>query len=429
MSATSFPLVSGSLGNADVPKIATLTDGTHTHIPQAMTVDEKDELENTDNEVKPKRKSESGRRHASERQVVNRRDFTLPDFVKELRNYKKMPSQWKTIVEMVRFSLSSATFPLRYYSYQPCERCVRLNRKCELGRVKCKSCNKDHRDCALTLQYARWRFATVFLVPDNEFQDLYNAAEKEGLLNQKNKIAKKRDRKQSSSVSFSVNEVDEEKQSGAISNAPSVTVETSVYHLVTSDHVSSPPPPSTTHMDSSIMDDLQDEESLANTREHRIADLQEEISLLERTNADQKEKLREMQREIFHCIVSTTTFISNFIVIVGEFDQNTIAGQNVSSQIARLYMHIGHIGESLAPFAEMESASPQIRPLLQNVRDAYGAWGRASATIGELSRQCSAASVPFRNEHVNLTVSVPVQHEGEYTYYGADTSRKRSRRA
>jgi hypothetical protein len=106
MSATSLPRVSGNVGNADVLKIATLTDvGTHTHIPQAK-------LENTDDEVKPKRKSVSGWQHATVEQVVNHCDFTLPDFVKELRNYKKVLSRWKTIVEMVHISLSLATFPL-----------------------------------------------------------------------------------------------------------------------------------------------------------------------------------------------------------------------------------------------------------------------------------------------------------------------------
>ena len=58
-----------------------------------------DELEDSEHDVpKPKKR---GKKLAPMEQVAARRNFTISEFVTELTNYKNVPPQWKSVVQLV----------------------------------------------------------------------------------------------------------------------------------------------------------------------------------------------------------------------------------------------------------------------------------------------------------------------------------------
>jgi hypothetical protein len=149
---------------------------------------------------------------------------------------------------------------------------------------------------------------------------------------------------------------------------------------------------------------------------------------------DWKERTQNKERNWMICKVSSSVLSVSIVSIVSiaiaisvEIDQRTITGQGVSSQIARLYMHIGHMGESLRPLVEGLAVSPETHPFAANIRDAYGAWTQASTIVGDLSRRCNLTSLPVLAQRVDFTESAQATHAGGSSR-SANASRKRSRR-
>jgi hypothetical protein len=274
---------------------------------------------------------------------------------------------------------------------------------------------RDHQNCTLSSQYTRWRFAKYLLIPADEFDELYDSASKAGLLGKaKQKKSKKSKRASDSEPSNHGIDTSED------TSEPPVAVRYGMFDSTTSgtylrSHTCASgaslldpvfttsgipppdPPPATpeSRPDTPISQAdeppgtplLTEREELDEIRQDLGGEsiLQQRIAVMEARNAEQAQRLRNMQGRSFNF-----AFISHSIYTqetLGEMRRYADMRRDIGTQVAELHLHMTHVGDALNPLRERLSTSHTPPQITEAADSAHRSWEMAYQTIRNVSHQ------------------------------------------
>jgi hypothetical protein len=274
---------------------------------------------------------------------------------------------------------------------------------------------RDHQNCTLSGQYTRWRFDKYFLIPADEFDELYNHALKVGLLG-KAKPKKNEKSKQTSDPEPSHHGIDTSEgtselsvavpygmsasaTSGAYLRSPTSASGASLLEPIST--TSGIPLPDSTpakpesRPDSPISQPDEPPGTPLLTTSEELDEIQQDlagesifqqrIAIMEARNAEQAQRLKNMQGRSLRFV-----FISHSLhtlEIIGEIRGYVDMRRDIGTQVAALHLHITHIGEALNPLRERLSTSHNTPQITEAANSAHKSWEMAYQTIHDVSHQ------------------------------------------
>jgi hypothetical protein len=264
---------------------------------------------------------------------------------------------------------------------------------------------RDHQNCTLSGQYTRWRFDKYFLIPADEFDELYDSALKAGLLG-KAKQKKTKKSKQTSDPEPSNNGIDTSEDTSelpvAVQYGMSPPATSGAYlrsftsaSIFTTSGISPLDPTPESQPDTPVSQADEPPGSPQLTASEEFDEIQEDlagesilrqrIAIMEARNAEQTQRLRNMQgRSLRFAFTSHSLHTQK---IPGELRRYADMRRDIGSQVAALHLHMTHVGEALNPLCERLSTSHTTPQITEAADSAHKSWEMAYQTIRDVSHQ------------------------------------------